>query len=91
MSGARIARRAGVHGHVQGVFFRDSCRRRAESLGVAGWVRNRDATVEVYAEGLPGAVAALIDWCREGPRGAYVEHVDVSEEEPEGLREFTIR
>jgi acylphosphatase len=92
LSAARIARSAVVHGHVQGVFFRDSCRRRAESLGVTGWVRNRDdATVEVYAEGSPEAVAALIEWCREGPRGAYVEHVDVAEEEPEGLREFRIR
>jgi acylphosphatase len=92
LSGARIARRAVVHGHVQGVFFRDSCRRRADSLGVHGWVRNReDATVEVYAEGSPEAVAALIEWCREGPRGAYVERVDVSDAEPAGLREFTIR
>jgi acylphosphatase len=91
LSGARIARSAVVHGHVQGVFFRDSCRRRAESLGLTGWVRNRDdATVEVHAEGSPEAVAALIEWCREGPRGAYVEHVDVSEQDPEGLREFTI-
>jgi acylphosphatase len=92
LSAARIARRAVVHGHVQGVFFRDSCRRRADSLAVTGWVRNRDdATVEVYAEGSTESVAALIEWCREGPRGAYVEHVDVAEEEPEGLREFTIR
>ena len=91
MSAARIARLAVVHGHVQGVFFRDSCRRRAQSLGVTGWVRNRnDATVEVYAEGSPEAVAALIEWCREGPRGAYVEHVDVSEQEPEGVRDFRI-
>jgi acylphosphatase len=91
LSGARIARRTVVHGHVQGVFFRDSCRRRAESLGITGWVRNRDdATVEVHAEGSAEAVAALIQWCSEGPRGAYVEHVDISEQDPEGLLEFTI-
>ena len=37
-----------VHGRVQGVWFRDSCRRRANELRVQGWVRNRsDGTVEV--------------------------------------------
>lgn len=86
-----MARRAIVHGHVQGVFFRDSCRRRAQSLGLVGWVHNReDATVEVFAQGDAAAVDALIRWCHDGPRGAYVEHVDVSEEEPEALHEFRI-
>lgn len=91
MNEARIARCAVVHGHVQGVFFRDSCRRRAQSLGVTGWIRNReDATVELLAEGSPEAVEALIEWCREGPRGAYVEHVDVYDCDREGRREFTV-
>ena len=44
---AAIRRRVVVHGRVQGVWFRESCRREAEALGVAGWVRNRDdGTVE---------------------------------------------
>jgi len=29
-----------ISGRVQGVFFRDTCRRLAEQRGVAGWVRN---------------------------------------------------
>jgi acylphosphatase len=91
LSDPRIARCAVVHGHVQGVFFRDSCRRRAQSLGVTGWIRNReDATVELLAEGAREAVEQLIEWCREGPRGAYVEHVDVYDCELEGRHEFTI-
>ena len=92
MSAARVARCIHVHGHVQGVFFRDSCRRKAESLGVTGWVENRDtSTVTVWAEGELDAVRALERWCEEGPRGAYVEHVDVSERDPEGFRDFSVR
>ena len=47
-----IRRRAVVHGNVQGVFFRDSARREAEKVGVAGWITNNsDGTVEAVFEG----------------------------------------
>ena len=81
-----------VRGYVQGVFFRDSCRREASTRGVAGWVTNRpDGAVEAVFEGEPGAVAAMVDWCRRGPRGADVDSVDETSEEPEGLTRFEIR
>ena len=81
-SSETIRRRAVVHGGVQGVFFRDTTRRMAASRGVAGWVRNNpDGTVEAAFEGPPDAVDALVSFCREGPRGADVEHVEVSDEE----------
>jgi acylphosphatase len=87
-----IRRRAIVHGHVQGVFFRDTTRRQASSHGVAGWVRNRpDGAVEAVFEGDPGAVEAMLAFCREGPRSARVDRVEVSEEEPEDLASFEIR
>ena len=86
-----IRRRVVVHGHVQGVFFRDATRRLAEREGVAGWVRNRpDGAVEAVFEGEPEAVERLIRFARKGPRGAQVERVDVAEEEPEGLRGFVV-
>lgn len=89
---ARIARRVVVSGQVQGVFFRDSTRREANRLGVGGWVRNRrDGTVEAVLEGAPDAVAELVLWCREGPRGARVEDLEVSEAEPEGRMAFAVR
>ena len=72
-----VRRRIVVRGRVQGVFFRDTTRRRAESLGVAGWATNR-------ADG-------TVDFVREGPRRADVDDVDVSEEQPEGLSGFDIR
>ena len=87
-----IRRRVIVHGLVQGVFFRDSTRRLAQRHNVAGWVANRaDGAVEAAFEGEADAVARLIAFSREGPRGAQVESVDVTEEEPEGLRGFSVR
>jgi acylphosphatase len=81
-----------VQGHVQGVFFRETARRRAASAGLAGWIRNNaDGSVEAVFEGGPDAVERLIEFCREGPRGARVDWVDVSAEEPEGLDGFASR
>src|SRR5688572_12575232 len=87
-----IRRRVVVHGQVQGVFFRDSTRRLAQQHGVAGWVTNRwDGTVEAVFEGEEDAVERLVAFCREGPRGAQVKSVEVTEEEPEGLQGFQVR
>jgi acylphosphatase len=86
-----IRKRVIVHGSVQGVFFRDTVRRRAQTAGVAGWIRNnRDGTVEGVFEGDPDEVERLVAFCRRGPRGAEVEHVDVVEEPPEGLAGFRV-
>jgi acylphosphatase len=87
-----VRRRAIVHGHVQGVFFRDSVRKLAERHGVAGWVRNNwDGSVEAVLEGDREAVERIVDFVREGPRGARVDRVEVVDEEPEGLTGFGVR
>ena len=87
-----IRRRVVVHGQVQGVFFRDSTRRLAQQRGVSGWVANRwDGTVEAVFEGEPEAVERLVAFCRDGPRGAQVTSVDVTDEEPEGVSGFDVR
>jgi acylphosphatase len=81
-----------VHGLVQGVFFRDSVRRRAEREAVTGWVRNRpDGSVEAAFEGAPEAVERVVAFCREGPRGARVDALERFDEEPEGLPDFAVR
>ena len=81
-----------ISGRVQGVWFRDSLRRRAERSGVAGWACNTAAgTVEAVFEGPAGEVEQLVAWCRLGPPDAEVEDVDVVEEQTEGLRGFEIR
>jgi acylphosphatase len=89
---ATVRRRVVVQGHVQGVFFRETTRRRAQSAGVAGWVRNvPDGSVEAVFEGESEDVDRLVRYCENGPRGARVDWVDVSSEAPEGLEGFDIR
>ena len=87
-----VRRRVIAHGRVQGVFFRDSVRRAAQSRAVAGWARNMDdGTVECVFEGPADAVEAMIAAVRAGPGHASVSRADVSEEEPEGLEGFEVR
>jgi acylphosphatase len=74
--------RVRIHGRVQGVFFRAEARSRAESLGIAGWVRNApDGNVEALFKGEPDRVDSMVEWCRHGPSGAHVTEVEVFEEE----------
>ena len=81
-----------MRGRVQGVFFRDSTRQRAEAHGVGGWIRNRtDGAVEAVLEGPPEAVDRLLRFLEIGPPQAEVSGVEVSEEEPEGLSRFEVR
>ena len=88
---SNIRRRVVVRGHVQGVFFRDTCRREARSRGVSGWVRNAaDGSVEAAFEGEPAAVEAMLDWSHRGPQGAEVTRVDVIEEPPQGETRFRV-
>jgi len=87
-----VRRHVYVSGRVQGVFFRDTCSRLAISHGVTGWVRNtRDGRVEAVFEGEAPAVEWMVDWCRQGPRGAIVMGIQVDEEPPEGLPYFRLR
>ncbi|WP_377269788.1 acylphosphatase [Peterkaempfera sp. SMS 1(5)a] len=86
-----IRRHVVVSGEVQGVFFRDTCRRTAAEHGVSGWVRNRaDGSVEAVFEGEPDAVGRVVDWTRQGPPAARVEKAEVVEEDPEGLTGFAV-
>jgi len=76
-----------IEGRVQGVWFRESTRRKALSLGVYGWVRNLpDGTVEVVAEGDEDRVEELVKWCHKGPPAAEV--INVIKKEEEYLGEF---
>ncbi len=82
-----------VSGHVQGVFFRDTTRREARRLGIAGWVRNAaNGTVEVFAQGDRAAVDELAAFLATGPRHAVVTGVQRREAAVDpALRDFEIR
>jgi acylphosphatase len=87
-----IRRRVVVHGLVQGVFFRDSCRQEAQRRGVSGWIENAyDGTVVAEFEGPSEAVEEMVAWCRRGPSRAHVERVDVTDRDPEGASGFHIQ
>ena len=84
--------RATVRGRVQGIGFRETAVRRADDLGVLGWVRNEDdGTVLVHAEGPDEAVDALVAWLGEGPRGASISEVEIAKGKVEGHEQFAIR
>jgi len=87
-----VAAHAFVSGRVQGVYFRQSCRREARRLHLLGWVRNLpDGRVEVWAQGEEPAVDRLVDWLWAGPANAAVVGV-VSETVPPDpqLQDFLI-
>ena len=87
-----IRRRVIVEGRVQGVFFRQSCQRKALAAGIAGWIRNNnDGSVEAALEGDPDAVQRIISWMREGPAGAMVTGVNIIDEDLLGEQTFRVR
>lgn len=85
--------RVSISGRVQGVFFRDSAREKAERLGLAGWVKNTpDGRVEALFEGPSENVREMIAWCEQGPSQASVESLDTDFEEASGdLEGFEVR
>ena len=87
-----IMQRVVVSGKVHQVGFRDFAIRKAQALGVTGWVRNRnDGTVEILASGEEDAVASLVEACRAGPRLARVDHVEAYVEAGQPVKGFTKR
>ncbi len=86
--------RVKISGRVQGVAFRWSTREKAASLGLSGWVKNLlDGDVEAAFQGDAKVVSEIIDWCWQGPPGARVTGVDVTDIAPESeaLSDFKIR
>ncbi len=92
-SGDRERAHVYVSGQVQGVFFRDSAREKAEQLGLNGWVKNLpDGKVEALFEGPSDKVREMVRWCEQGPSHAEVENVDTEFEASEGdLTGFEVR
>ena len=74
-----------ISGRVQGVNFRWFTQRKAQELGLTGWVRNLwDGRVEAIFEGDEKAVQEAVRWCHTGEPPARVENVDVNYEKPTG-------
>ena len=74
-----------ISGRVQGVFFRASTVRKANELGIKGWVRNLyRGQVEIVAEGDKEVLESMISWCHKGPQMSIVSDVKVEIEPYEG-------
>jgi len=74
-----------VLGRVQGVFFRENTRIKAQELGITGWVKNlEDGRVEVVIEGEKEKVEKLVEWLHQGPSLARVEDLEIKWEDYRG-------
>ena len=79
---APVTLRLEVRGIVQGVGFRQSLAKRANALGLAGWVRNRrDGSVEALLCGDPAKLELLKEWAHRGPPLARVTEVKATSPE----------
>ena len=81
-----------ISGRVQGVFFRESTRHKADDLGINGWVRNLpDGRVEAVFEGPDDACELALAYVHKGPSSAQVDKVEVVRDEAEeGLSGFDV-
>lgn len=81
-----------VRGVVQGVGYRNACKRRADELGLSGWVRNNcDGSVEVEIEGSQHELGELVFWCEKGTNDAQVREVSSTRVAITGTDWFEIR
>lgn len=81
-----------VSGRVQGVFFRAATKRKADELGITGFVRNQpDGSVYIEAEGDPDNLSVFESWCSAGPPRAQVERVDIKKGNLQFFSEFNIK
>jgi acylphosphatase len=85
-----ICRRCFVSGRVQGVFYRATCVRKAQELGITGYARNLpDGRVEVLACGEPPVVDAFVKWLWEGSSASRVTAVDSADVDPASIQRTT--
>jgi acylphosphatase len=68
-----------VTGRVQGVFFRQGAKKRAEELGLTGWVRNEDdgSVTLIMCSDDEDAITDMQSWLHHGPTAAQVLTVEV--------------
>lgn len=67
-----------IKGRVQGVNFRYYAKKRAEQLGLVGWIKNTSkGEVECLAEGEKEALEKFLQWCRQGSKSARVREMEI--------------
>lgn len=72
-----------IHGRVQGVFFRANTVKKAQEIGLTGWVKNQpDGTVEALVQGPAAKVEELIVFWQKNPGSCKVQDIDIKWEKP---------
>lgn len=80
-----------ISGRVQGVYFRASTKKQAESLDIKGSVKNEpDGSVFIEAVGEKKGLDQFIDWCKSGPPTAKVEGMTIEEIQIKHFDSFSI-
>jgi len=75
-----------ITGSVQGIFFRQFVKDKADKMGVKGYVRNlEDGRVEIFIEGNKDNVEQMLNLCKQGPQHAQIRNI---EEKPESFQDF---
>ena len=83
MENARISLE--ISGVVQGVFYRLYTKRKADEIGVTGWVKNLPrGSVKIVAEGPNEKLTKFIKWCWDGSPSAQVSDIRVEWQDYEG-------
>jgi acylphosphatase len=74
-----------ISGRVQGVFFRQRTKKKADEFRVFGWAKNlSDGRVEAVFEGEKDDAGKLLEWAKRGPKFARVEHLEEIREDYKG-------
>ena len=75
---------------MQGVFYRATCVRKAQEMGVTGFARNLpDGRVEVLACGEAPLVEAFVQWLWEGSPASKVTAVESTEVDAGSIQRTT--
>ena len=80
-----------VSGKVQGVYYRQSTKEMAASLGITGHIKNlKDESVYIIATGVKEQLDKLVAWCRQGPPKANVTSLIIQELSLQSFDRFSI-
>ncbi len=80
-----------ISGRVQGVGYRYTTQKKAQALGLVGWVRNlTNGQVEAMVEGDSLQVNEMVQWFHQGSPAAEVEIVAIKEMPLQKFKGFEI-
>lgn len=80
-----------ITGKVQGVFFRQSIKEKAEKLDLMGFVQNKpDGSVYIEIEGEGAVLNNFLKWCRQGSDFSKVEKIEIQESSIKNFENFQI-